>query len=85
MGYTLENGICEAEIPFTLLATLESYPYSNIAFRMILLQFMEELWFYEYHQYNYSQPVCKMLRYIGNANRKRYIPPYVKDALPDLY
>jgi hypothetical protein len=29
--------------------------------------------------------VGKVLRYVGNVNRNRYIPPYVKDALPGLH
>jgi hypothetical protein len=52
---------------------------------MILTQLMEEFWFYEYQKYEYSEPVGKVLRYVGNVNRNRYIPPYVKDALPRLH
>jgi hypothetical protein len=85
VGLEVKGGSCEGTVPFTFLASLESYPYSNIVFRMIMLQFMEELWFYEYQAYNYSITITRMLKYVGNVNRNRYIPPYVKDIVPDLH
>ena len=46
---------------------------------------MDEFWYYEYHKYNYSEPVKGIVSYVGSVNRNKYIPPYVKDILPTLH
>jgi hypothetical protein len=77
-GFTLTNGTCEAEVSFAFISSLQSFPYSSMVLRLIFFQFMDEFWFYEYMDCNYSQPVKEIIAYIGNANRNKYIPPYVK-------
>ena len=81
-GYIFnEKRVCEAEIYFAIATSLASFPYSAVALKMILLQFMEEFWYYEFHGHEYSPKVKAVLETIGNMNRKRFIPIFVKELV----
>ena len=69
------------ENTFAIATTLSSFPYSAVALKMILLQFMEEFWYYEFHNHEYSMKVKAILETMGNMNRKRFIPIFVKELV----
>lgn len=63
---------------FALSTSLSSYPYSSVLLRVVLLQFMEEFWYYEFQNHTYSQQIRTVHETIGNMNRKKFVPVFVK-------
>lgn len=52
--------------------------------KIILADFLEELWFYEYHDCEYENSRF-LLEFIGIVNRNKFFPIFFKDLLGDAY
>lgn len=52
--------------------------------KIILSDFVEELWFYEYHEGQYEGH-RKYLEFIGRVNRNKFLPIFIKDIFGSVY
>ena len=51
---------------------------------MILVDFVEEFWFYEYHDTNYNIS-SEIFQFVGGVNRNKFMPIFVKVFLGEAY
>ena len=67
-----------------LIALIPSFSTLWMGLKFLFLDIIEEYRFYEYHHFNYSSKVDKVLTFVGSVNRNKLIPFYIK-PLYQLY
>jgi hypothetical protein len=72
----------------TLFSTFISAPYSGLVFNLVMMDFLDDFWFFEHHNFNYSKNLQKIFSLVGSLNRNKIVPPafkvFLKDAVANL-
>ena len=75
---------CATKAMFTVLTTFLSIPFSAAAVQILMVEFSQEFWYFEYHETNYSS-FAFIIDFVGNINRKKFIPSPIKSLSGPLY
>ena len=85
IGYELGDATnCNQASMYQAITISLNIPFSVALIKLTFPDMIEEFWFYEYHQTNYSYSKS-IIMFIGGVNRDKYIPSFVKETFPTIY